>query len=76
MHQIPLTKQTGPHPGEASNTGIPKQSNNEACIIYRDLMKVPTSPHAYVNQQPPNPTPFNFNESIVELFRCQTRTNR
>ena len=26
-----------------------------------------------VNQQPSNQTPFDFNQSVVELFRCQTK---
>ena len=31
----------------------------------------PMPPHAYVSQQPPNPTPFAFNQSVVELFQHQ-----
>ena len=54
-----------------NNYGIPQQSKNDAYHSQR-LYVTPTSPHAYVNQQPPNPTPFDFNQSVVELFRCQT----
>ena len=31
-----------------------------------------SSPHAYVNQQSPSQTFFNFNQAIIKLFRCQT----
>ena len=34
--------------------------------------EIPVSPYTYVGQQPPNPTPFNFNQSVVKLFRNQT----
>ena len=33
----------------------------------------PASPHANVGQQPPYPTPFDFNQSVVKLFRWQTK---
>ena len=35
--------------------------------------ETPTSPQAYVNQQPPNQTSFDFGQSVVELFRYQTK---
>ena len=50
---------------------MPQQSNNDACHSQRPY-RIPTSPHAYVNQQPSNHTQFNFNQSVVELFRCKT----
>ena len=31
-----------------------------------------TSQHAYANQQPSNHTFFDFNQSIIDLFRHQT----
>ena len=67
MHQIPLMKQTGPH----HNFGILQQSNKDTYHSPRPY-ETPTSPHAYVNQQPPNLTPLDFNQSIVELFTHQT----
>ena len=42
------------------------------CNTYKDSMKH-TSPHAYLNQQSPNETSFNFNQSTVELFWRQTK---
>ena len=54
-----------------TNFTMPQQSNKDMYHPQRPY-ETPTSPHAYVNQQSPNQTPFNFNQSIVELFRCQT----
>ena len=49
--------------------------NNEAYHSQRPY-ETPVSPHAcrlaVCRLQPPNPTPFDFNQSVVELFRCQT----
>ena len=53
------------------NLGMPPQSNNAMYHPQRPY-EIPTSPHAYVNQQHPNQTPFNFNQSIIKLFICQT----
>ena len=33
------------------------------------------SPHTNVSQQQPNLNPFDFNQSVVELFQCQTELN-
>ena len=33
---------------------------------------MPLSAHAYVAQESPNLTLFDFNQFVVELFRCQT----
>ena len=52
---------------ETKNFGIPQYHNNEAYHSQRSY-ETPVSPHAYVGQQPPNSTPFDFNQSIVELF--------
>ena len=51
---------------------MPQQSNNDAYHLHR-LYEKPTSPHAYVNQQHSNQTSFDFNQFVVELFRCQTK---
>ena len=51
--------------------GITQQSNNNAYHSQRPY-ETPTSPHAYVNQQPPNPIPFDINQSVVKLFKHQT----
>ena len=52
--------------------GMPQQSNNYVYHSQRPYV-TPASPHAYVNQQPPNQTTFQFNQLVVELFRCQTK---
>ena len=31
--------------------------------------EAPTSPHTYVSQQRPNPTPFDIAQSVVKLFQ-------
>ena len=54
-----------------TNFDMPQQSNNDMYYPQRPY-ETPTSPHAYVNQQPPNQTPFDFNQSIVELLRHHT----
>ena len=59
----------GPHPHQQITLAY---HSNGAYHSQRPY-EAPTSPHAYVNQQPPNPTPFDFNQSIVELFRHQTK---
>ena len=53
---------------QTNNFCLPQHSNND---IYHSHIPFerPMSPHDYVNQQPPNPTPFDFNQSIVKLFR-------
>ena len=51
---------------------MPQQSHNDAYHSKRPY-ETPTSPHDYVNQQPPKQTPLNFNQLVVELFRCQTK---
>ena len=56
---------------QTNNFGIPQHPNNDAYHSQRPC-ETPVFPHAYVNQQPPNPTPFDFNQSIVELFRHKT----
>ena len=56
---------------QTKNFDIPQHSNNEAYHSQR-LYEIPVYPHAYVNQQPPNLTPFDFNQSVVKLFRHQT----
>ena len=50
---------------------MPEQSNNDRYHSQRPC-ETPTSPHACVNQQPPNQTSFDFSQSVVELFRRQT----
>ena len=50
---------------------MPHQSNNDTYPSQRPY-ETPSSTHAYVNQQPSNQTPFDFNQLVVELFRCQT----
>ena len=52
--------------------GMPQQFNND---VYHSQKHygTPTSPHTDVNQQPPSQNPFDFNQSVVELFRCQTK---
>ena len=35
--------------------------------------ETPVSPHAYVGQQPPNTTLFDFNQSVDKLFQYQTK---
>ena len=52
--------------------GMPQQSNNDVYHSQRPY-ETPTFPHVFVNQQPSNQTPFDFNQSVVELFRCQTK---
>ena len=64
-------KQTGLS-WQTNNFGIPQHPNNEAYHLQR-LYETPVSPHAYVGQQPSNLTPLDFNQSVVELFRCQTK---
>ena len=55
---------------QTNNFCISQHSNNGAYHSQRSY-KTPVSSHAYVNQHPPNPAPFNFNQSVVKLFRCQ-----
>ena len=50
---------------------MPQQSNNDTYHLHRPY-ETPISPHADVNQQPPNQTSFDFNQCVVELFRRQT----
>ena len=57
---------------QANNFGIPHFHNNEAYHSQRPY-ETPVSPHVYVGKQPPNLTPFDFNQSVAELFRCQTK---
>ena len=59
---------------QTNNFGIPQQSNNDAYHTQRPY-ETPTSPHAYVNQQPLNPTLFDFNQSAVKLFNTSNQTN-
>ena len=70
MHQIPLTK-NWTSSWQRNTFGIPQHSNNDVYHSQRPY-GTPVSSHACVNQQPFNPTPFDFNQSIVKLFRCQT----
>ena len=58
INQILLMTQTGLHPGKQTIC-IPQHPNNLACHLQRPY-EVPVSPHAYVGQQPPNLTPFDF----------------
>ena len=51
---------------------MPQQSNNDMYHSQRPY-ETPTSSHAYVNQQCPNQTSFDLNQSVVELFRRQTK---
>ena len=60
MHQILPTKQTGQIILQTNNFGMPQHSYNDAYHSQRPY-ETPVSPHVYVNQQPPNLTPFNFN---------------
>ena len=57
---------------QTNNFGIPQQSNNEVYHSQRCYER-PTSPYAYVNQQPATQTPFDFNQLIVKLFIHQTK---
>ena len=52
---------------QTNNFGIPQHPNNDAYHLQRPH-EIPVSPHAYVGQHQPNPTPFDFNQSVVELF--------
>ena len=56
---------------QTNHFGIPQQSNNDMHHSERPF-ETPTSSHIYINQQPPNLTPFDFNQSVVKLFRCHT----
>ena len=49
---------------QTKNFGIPQHSNNEAYHLQRPY-EIPVSPHAYVGQHPPNPTPFDFIQSVI-----------
>ena len=53
------------------NFGISQHHNSKAYHSQR-LYETPVSLHAYVSQQPPYLTPFDFNQSVVKLFRHQT----
>ena len=56
---------------QTNNFGIPQHPNNKTYHLQRPY-ETPVSPHAYVGQQPPNLTPFDFIQSIVGLFGHQT----
>ena len=56
---------------QTNSFGIPQHQNNEA-YHSQSPYETPVSPYAYVGQQPPNPTPFDFNQSVVKLFRHET----
>ena len=49
---------------------MPQQAHNDTYHLQR-LYETPTSPHAYVNQEPPTKTSFDFNQSAIELVRRQ-----
>ena len=70
MHQFLLTKQNWTSSWQTNNLGIPQHQNNEA-FHPQGPFETHVSPHAYVGQ-PPSLTPFDFNQSEVELFRHQT----
>ena len=57
---------------QTNNFGIPQHPDNEAYHLQRPY-ETPVSPYAYVGQQQPNPTQFDFNKLVVKLFRCQTK---
>ena len=57
---------------QTNNCGIPQHSTNKTYHSQRPY-ETPVSPHAYVNQQPPIPTPFDLYQSVVELFCCQNK---
>ena len=57
---------------QTSNFCILQDPNNDAYHSQRPY-EAPISTHTYVNQQPPSPMTFDFNQSIVELFRHQTK---
>ena len=56
---------------QTNKFGILQHSNNEAYHSQRPY-ETPVSPHTYVNQQPPNLTQFDFNQSVVALLTHQT----
>ena len=56
---------------QTNSFGIPQHPNNEAYHAQKPY-ETSVTPHAYVNQQPPNLIPFDFNQSVFKLFRCQT----
>ena len=72
IHQIPLMKQIGPCPGKQITAAY--HSNLIMMhITHTDLMRHVQLPIFYVNEKISYPTPFDFNQPIVELFRHQTK---
>ena len=65
VHQILLTKQIGPPPGQQ----LTLVCHNKQIMTHHSHRpyETPTPPHVYVNQQLPNQTPFDFNQSIDTL---------
>ena len=63
------TNWTSPWP--ITNIVMSQQLENDTNQTQRPY-ETHTSPHAYVNQQPPNQTFFDFKKSVIELFRCPT----
>ena len=59
---------------QTDNFGILQHPNNEVYHSQRPY-ETPVSSHAYVGQQPPNLTPFDFNQSVVKLFQHQSQIN-
>ena len=72
VHHIPLMNSNLTSSWPTNNLGMPQQSNNDVYHSQRPY-ETPTSPHAYINQQPSSHTTFDFNQLVVELFRCQTK---
>ena len=70
MHQTLFIKQTGRHHGKETFLAY-HNTTTMRHITHRDLMKHFYLPNAYIGQQAPNLTPFDFNQSVVELFRHQ-----
>ena len=56
---------------QTDNFGGAQHLNGEAYGLHIP-QETCTSPHTYVSQQGQNPVLFNFNQSVVELFECQT----
>ena len=47
-------------PWQTDNFGVLQHINSEVYCL-QVPQEIPMSPHAFASQQPPNPTPFDFN---------------
>ena len=73
-HQTHQMMRTLLYPCKTDDFGVTQHLNGEAYHL-QIPQKIPMSPHTYVSQQQPNPTSFDFNQSIVGIIPKPNRTD-